>query len=216
MRGKPNEWESKRLLSDIGIAVPRGVFIEADKGPAAGSEVSLLGSARRSVVKICSGDILHKTEEEGVLLDVSESALPAAVASLRTRFPSAGILVEEMVRYRGAEIIIGALYDPTFGPAVMVGAGGIFTELYRDVAFRLAPCTAGEAHLMLEELTIYPTLRGYRGLPDNAASLAKIVAEVSGLAQHLIREGCQLDINPIVWSRDRWVALDVKAIITGD
>jgi hypothetical protein len=214
--GRPNEWESKRLLSGIGIAVPRGVFIEAGKSLAPGSDVALLGSTSPCVVKVCSGDILHKTEQEGVLLDVAESALPAAVASLRKRFPQAGILVEEMVPYRGGEIIIGALYDPTFGPAVMAGAGGILTELYKDVAFRLAPCTAGEAHLMLEELTIYPTLQGYRGLPGNAVSLARIVARVSELAQHLIREGCQLDINPIVWSRDRWVALDVKAIIPGD
>jgi len=212
---KPNEWESKRLLRSVGIAVPRGVFIEAGNTPAACSDVSVLGTAGRCVVKVCSGEILHKTEQEGVLLDVTENRLPAAVATLQRRFPSAGILVEEMVPYRGGEIIIGALYDPTFGPAVMVGAGGILTELYKDVAFRLAPCTAKEAHLMLEELTIYPTLKGYRGLSGDAGSLAKIVSKVAGLALQLIREGCQLDINPIVWSLDRWIALDVKAIITG-
>jgi acetyltransferase len=212
---KPDEWESKRLLSSVGIAVPQGVLIQAGKTVAAGSDVSVLGTVGRCVVKVCSGDILHKTEQEGVLLDVAESYLPAAVASLQQRFPSAGILVEEMVPYQGGEIIIGALYDPTFGPAVMVGAGGILTELYKDVAFRLAPCTVKEAHLMIEELTIYPTLRGYRGLSGDADSLADIVSKVAGLALQLIREGCQLDINPIVWSRDRWVALDVKAIITG-
>ena len=95
-------------------------------------------------------------------------------------------------------------------------AGGILTELYKDVAFRLAPCTAKEAHLMLEELTIYPTLRGYRGLSGDADSLADIVAKVAELALQLIREGCQLDINPIVCCRDRWIALDVKAIISGN
>ena len=211
----PNEWESKRLLSSVGIAVPRGVFIQAGSILAVESDVSLLDTAGRCAVKVCSGDILHKTEQEGILLDVAESRLPAAVAALQQRFPSAGILVEEMVPYRGGEIIIGALYDPTFGPAVMVGAGGILTELYKDVAFRLAPCTAKEAHQMLEELTIYPTLRGYRGLSGDADSLAQIVSKVAELALQLIREGCQLDINPIVWSRDRWVALDVKAIVNG-
>jgi succinyl-CoA synthetase beta subunit len=210
--GKPNEWESKRLLRSVGIAVPAGVFIEAGNSVASGY-VSVLGTAGRCVVKVCSGDILHKTEQGGVLLDVAENTLPAAVAALQQRFPSAGILVEEMVPYRGGEIIIGALHDPTFGPAVMVGAGGILTELYKDVAFRLAPCTAEEAHLMLEELTIYPTLRGYRGLSGDADSLADIVSKVAELALELIREECQLDINPIVWSRDRWVALDVKATI---
>jgi succinyl-CoA synthetase beta subunit len=211
--GKPNEWESKGLLRSVGIAVPRGAFIEAGNSVAADSDISVLGTPGRCAVKVCSGEILHKTEQEGVLLDVAENHLPAAVATLQQRFPSAGVLVEEMVPYRVGEIIIGALYDPTFGPAVMVGAGGILTELYKDVVFRLAPCTAKEAHLMLEELTIYPTLRGYRGLSGDANSLAAIIAKVAELALQLIREDCQLDINPIVWSRDRWVALDVKAIL---
>ena len=213
---KPNEWESKRLLRSVGIAVPQGMFIDAGSRLAAGSDVSVLGTSGHCVAKVCYGDILHKTEQEGVLLDVPESRLPAAVAALQKRFPAAGVLIEEMVPYRGGEIIIGALYDPTFGPAVMVGAGGILTELYKDVAFRLAPCTAKEAHLMIEELTIYPALKGYRGLPGEADTLALIVSKVADLAQQLIRKGWQLDINPIVWSRDRWVALDVKAIISGN
>jgi succinyl-CoA synthetase beta subunit len=211
--GKPNEWESKQLLAAVGIAVPRGVLIVPGQPLSADGDLSVLGSTGRCVVKVCSGDILHKTELEGVLLEVPESRLPAAVTTLQKRFPSTGILVEEMVPYREREIIIGALYDPTFGPAVMVGAGGILTELYRDVAFRLAPCTAKESHLMLEELAIYPTLKGYRGLPGDADSLAAVVSTVSELAMQLIREGSQLDINPIVWSRDRWVALDVKTIV---
>jgi hypothetical protein len=210
---KPNEWESKRLLRSLGIAVPRGVLLAADGPEAAPGDLSVLGTSGHCVVKVCSGEILHKTEQEGVLLDVAESRLPAAVASLHKRFPSSGILVEEMVAHRGGEIIIGALYDPTFGPAVMVGAGGILTELYKDVAFRLAPCTVKDARLMLEELAIYPTLKGYRGLPGNAEALAEIVAKIADLAVHLIGRGCQLDINPIVWCRERWVALDVKTII---
>jgi hypothetical protein len=212
--GKPNEWESKQLLSSVGIAVPRGVFLAADGAEAAMGDLAVLGTSGHCVVKVCSGEILHKTEREGILLDVAEKQLPSAVAALQKRFPATGILVEEMVGYRGGEIIIGALHDPTFGPAVMVGSGGILTELYKDVAFRLAPCTSNEAHLMLEELTIYPTLKGYRGLPGNAEGLAAIVAQIADLAVHLIGEGCQLDINPIVWSRERWTALDVKTIIS--
>ena len=210
---KPNEWESKQLLRAVGISVPRGVFIGADGAKAAAGEISVLGSSGHCAVKVCSGEILHKTEHEGVLLDIGERQLPAAVASLQKQFPSSGILVEEMVAYRGGEIIIGALYDPTFGPAVMVGSGGILTELYRDVAFRLAPCTVKEAHLMLEELTVYPALNGYRGLPGDADALAEIVSRVADLAVYLIGPGCQLDVNPIVWSRDRWIALDVKIVV---
>ena len=210
---RPNKWESKGLLRDLGIPVPRGVFIDPGNTLDPDSNVAVLGTPERCAVKICSGEILHKTEAEGVLLDVPESSLPAAVSSFRKRFPGNGILVEEMIHYRGSEIIIGALFDPAFGPAVMAGAGGILTELYKDVAFRLAPCTSAEAHHLLEELTIYPALTGYRGLSADINSLAGIISKVADLSVHLIREGCQLDINPIVWSRDRWIALDVKVVL---
>jgi len=120
---------------------------------------------------------------------------------------------EEIVEHRGSEIIIGALYDPIFGPAVMAGAGGILTELYKDVSFRLAPYTKKEAHYLLEELIIYPTLKGYRGLSADVDSLAGIIERVAELASHLISAGCQLDINPIVWSQNRWIALDVKVVL---
>jgi len=212
--GKPNEWESKGLLNSIGVSTPRGVFIEPGNALAPGSDVSVLGSPRHCAVKVCSASFLHKTEVGGVLLDISESRLPSAVARLQKIFPSAGVLVEEMVQYRGAEIIIGALYDPTFGPAVMAGAGGILTELYKDVSFRLAPCTTKEAHFMLEELTIFPALQGYRGLSADIDRLAGIIERVAELAMHLIHRGCQLDINPIVWSRERWIALDVKVVLS--
>ena len=210
---KPDEWESKGLLRRLGIAVPRGVLIQPGKSLPPAGEVSVLGTPGHCVVKVCSGEILHKTEREAVIVDVAEKQLPAAVARLQKAFPAAAILVEEMVRHRGSEIIIGALYDPTFGPAVMAGAGGILTELYKDAAFRLAPCSPVEARHLLEELILYPTLRGYRGLSADVQSLAEIISKVAELAVHLIQPECQLDINPIVWSRERWVALDVKIVL---
>jgi len=212
--GKPNEWESKQLLRELGIAVPRGMLLAAGSSPETAGDTSILGTPGRAAVKACAGDILHKSDRQGVILDVPESRLPQAVAELRRRFPSTSILVEEMVPYSGAEMIIGALHDSTFGPAVMAGAGGILTELYKDVAFRLAPCTSREAHHLLEELILYPTLNGYRGLSADVQSLAEIVSKVADLAVHLIGEGCQLDINPIVWNRERWIALDAKVVLS--
>jgi succinyl-CoA synthetase beta subunit len=210
---KPNEWESKGLLRRLGISVPRGVLIQPGNSLPPEGEISVLGTPGHCVVKVCSGRILHKTEQEGVILDVAEKQLPAAVARMQKTFTTAAILVEEMVRHRGSEIIIGALYDPTFGPAVMAGSGGILTELYKDAAFRLAPCTPAEARHLLEELILYPTLRGYRGLSADVQSLAEIISKVAALAVHLIEAECQLDINPIVWSRERWIALDVKIVL---
>jgi len=216
--GKPSEWENKQLLREIGIEVPKAILIEPGASETASKRISAAGISFPCVAKVCSGEILHKTEEGGVILDLSEQRLAPAVGKLRESFPASDILIEEMVQYEGSEIIVGALYDPTFGPAIMAGAGGILTELYKDVSFRLAPCTRAEAHRLLEELTIYPTLRGYRGLSADVKSLAHIIEKVADLAVALIDRGCQLDINPIVWAADRWgagrwVALDVKIVM---
>lgn len=210
--GQANEWESKQLIEKIGIRVPKGIFLEA-------GDLELIDAGEPSgfsfpcVVKVCSGDILHKTERGGVLLNVSANELPEAVQQIRKNFPNAGILVEEMLQSNSTEIIIGALHDPSFGPAVMVGAGGILTELYKDVSFRLAPCSKREAFRMIRELIIAPALEGYRGLTNTIDALAGTIERVADLSLHLIDEGCQLDMNPIVWSGKQWVALDVKIMI---
>jgi succinyl-CoA synthetase beta subunit len=205
--GRPNEWESKRLLAETGIAVPRGVLIEPGSSPAA-PDVPFPW-----VVKVCSAEVLHKTDRGGVRLGVAGADSVASIKEMRKAFPGSAILVEEMVRSQGVEIIVGALYDPSFGPAVMAGAGGILTELYQDVSFRLAPCSREEALRMLEELTVFPALRGYRGLAADVDALAALVERVAGLATRLIGPGDQLDINPVVWAGERWVALDAKIVL---
>ena len=217
--GRPNEREGKVLLKGLGIPVPRGFYVRPGRE---GEEAADLKDAVRSagisqgaafVVKVCSGEILHKTDQGGVILGLQEKDLPEAAEDMRRRFPGSGILIEEMAEYKGTEIIIGALYDSTFGPAVMAGAGGILTELYNDVSFRLAPFSLEEAGRMLSELTVYPALEGYRGLPADLDSLIGILQTVSLLAVHLIGEGCQLDINPLVLSGGRWMALDAKVVL---
>ena len=205
--GRPNEWESKRLLVEMGIGVPRGTLIEPE-APPAGPDVPFPW-----VVKVCSAEVLHKTDRGGVCLGVTEAESVASIEAMRKAFPGCAILVEEMVRSQGVEIIVGALYDPSFGPAVMAGAGGILTELYKDVSFRLAPCSRDEALRMLEELTVFPALRGYRGLAADSDALAALVQRVARLATRLIGPGDQLDVNPVVWAGERWVALDAKIVL---
>lgn len=211
--GKPNEWEGKELLSEMGIPGKSGILISP-----AESEEKAFSKAESvltfpCVVKICSGEILHKTDAGGVALNITKAQLPATLARFRKTFPGQGILVSDMVRYQGGEIILGALYDPVFGPTVMVGAGGILTELYNDVSFRLAPCSGTEALRMLQELTIFPVLNGYRGMTRNCEELALIIEKVSVLCEELIEPGCQLDINPIVWTGETWYALDAMIIL---
>jgi hypothetical protein len=197
--GKPTEWECKRLLAAMGIGTPRGTLIEP-RAPARADGVP-------------ASEVLHKTDRGGVRLGVGSGDLGVTVAEMRAAFPGTDLLVEEMVGSRGVELILGALYDASFGPAVMVGAGGILTELYHDVSFRLAPCPRQEARRMLQELTLYPALCGYRGLTADVDALAAVIERVGEMATHLIGPGDQLDVNPVVWSENRWVALDAKVVL---
>lgn len=213
LKGKPNEWESKQLLEGTGIPAQTGLLLPPGETLEEICRNHGCALSYPVVVKVCSGEILHKTEVGGISLNVSEDDLHREITRIRTLFPDAPLSVSEMVRYTGSEIILGALYDPVFGPAVMVGAGGILTELYNDVSFRLAPCSKNEAARMLRELTIFPVLDGYRGMSSTWEQLAGIIEKVSLLAAGLIQEGCQLDINPIVWTGETWLALDAMIIL---
>jgi hypothetical protein len=207
--GAPDEYETKRLLAAHGLVTPRGVRIGAD-GPDPRP-----GFQPPYVVKVCSPTVLHKTDTGGVLLSVDGPGLPDAARGMADRFPGCGVLVEEQIRYTGNEFIIGAFRDPAFGPAVMVGAGGILTELYKDVAFRLVPCDQREALRMLKELRVFPVLEGFRGLRMDARDLAEVIARVSAVVDDLGDRFSQLDINPIVFGASGWSVLDAKMILSG-
>src|SRR6185295_5804262 len=109
-----------------------------------------------------------------------------------------GVLVSPMAR-RGVEIIIGTLRDATFGPMVMVGLGGVTTELFRDVVYRPAPVGVAEAEAMLGELKAAPLLRGFRGAARaDVGALAKLISEVSVLAAPLREEVSEIELNPVL------------------
>ncbi len=201
--GKPDEYEVKRLLREYGIPCPKGGRLDPD------AVLDLRGLTPPYAVKICSPDILHKTEQQAVLLRRTPENIHEAVADLRGRFPGERILIEEMAAFDGPEIIIGGLQDSVLGPALMVGAGGIMTELYKDVAFRLGPLDTAEALRMLDELVIAPVFSGFRGFKHDKAELARICAAVGKLLADF-DGGCrQLDINPLVYGGNAgWQALD--------
>ncbi|MBN2049197.1 MAG: acetate--CoA ligase family protein [Spirochaetales bacterium] len=208
--GKPNEWEVKELMRGAGLPVPENVLLKAGEplpdGPVPGVEAPY-------AVKLCSAEVLHKTDVGGVVLGVTAEELTGVLSDLRERFPGEHLLLSSMVPVRGPEFILGALSDPVFGPAVMAGAGGILAELYKDVAFRLAPCTPAEAGRMLTELTIAPVLTGFRGSSMDLEGLKTIIARFSLLAGAATAEGAQLDINPLVWTGSQWLVLDGKAVL---
>ena len=204
---EPDEHEVKQLMKARGIGVPDGFIVEM------GEELELKDLKGPFVAKVCSPEIPHKTDLSGVILDLNENDISDTVKNIQRKFPEARILVEQMCDYSGAEFIIGSMVDPVFGPAIMAGAGGILTEIYKDVSFRLSPCTVDTAIEMLDGLRVAPLFEGFRGISLDKKGLAEIISDVSQLVDELGDKFSQLDINPIVYSNDKWIVLDAKIML---
>ena len=204
---RPDEYEVKRLLASLGLRVPEGLRAASgilDHPPPFDGPY---------VLKVCTPDVPHKTDVQGVLLNLKREALAPAMRKLAAAFPQTPLLVERMVISQGPEMIAGGLMDPSLGPAVMAGAGGILTEIAPDVAFRLAPLDEKEALRMLTELRIAPVFEGYRGLDLDADALARLLVTVSRVVAAWGRAFDQLDLNPIVWTGREWRILDAKLVL---
>lgn len=200
----PDEYDAKLLVKRYGIHVPESIRLEPH---------TCFDDARIDppyVLKVCSGDILHKTELQGVMLNVEKSAVDDRITWMQARFPNQDILIEQLMPFTGPEFIIGIINDPAMGHAVMIGAGGVFTEIYKDTAFRLAPCSLDDARDMIDELVLAPVFDNFRGMALDKEKLAGTVSRVSQLAHDMGDRLNQLDINPIVYSQGEWTALDVK------
>lgn len=173
------------------------------------------------VLKVQSADIPHKTEAGGVKLNLNKAdevreAWQAIQRSATAHVPGArvdGILVQPMVR-RDLELLVGGRRDPLFGPTIVVGMGGIFVELLKDSAVALAPVSEAQARGLLDRLRGRALLDGFRGAPPaNVAQIAQAVVRVSELlADHpdLIAE---LDVNPLVVSGGKIVAVDALIVL---
>ena len=157
------------------------------------------------MLKIVSPDIPHKTEMGGVMLDVPAAEAGAAyermIERITARAPRAkldGVLLSPMVR-GGVEMILGVQNDPVFGPVVMLGLGGIFVEVLRDVTFRIAPFGVEEAHRMIGELRGRAMLEGARGQPPcDIEALAQALSKLSVFVAAKSAEFTSIDINPLL------------------
>ena len=172
-------------------------------------------------LKLVSPDVLHKTDVGGVALGIqSEDALLDAWAGmqarLRERLPEArvqGALVQRMVEGDFREVIVGGKRDPSFGPVVMFGLGGIYVEVLGDVSFRLAPLEHDEALRMMREVRAYPVLEGVRGeSPVDLDALADVIVQAGRLLSDWERVQ-ELDINPLLASSDGVVAVDARVVL---
>ena len=203
----PNEFEAKKLVRLYGISVPEAQLLGS------GDKLEISNIAPPFVFKVCSPDILHKTDQKGVVLNITKETVHDQLKDMRKRFVGENILIENQSDFEAPEFIIGVIKDNTLGHAVMVGAGGIFTEIYKDVSFRLAPCSKNEAKSMINELALAEVFHGFRGMNFDEDKFAEIISNVSKLAHDMGDMLSQLDINPIVFSKTKWVALDVKIIL---
>ena len=197
-----SEHDSKSLLRDAGIALPDEMLV---------TEKSALDAAIARVgfplvMKIQSRDIPHKSEVGGVRVNIATkgeafAAYDALLESARQHRPDAGIqgvLVSPMAK-KGVEIIVGTMLDATFGPMIMVGLGGITTELFKDVIYRPAPVSAEEASAMLGELKAAPLLNGFRGAAKaDVPALAQLISQISQLAARYRDEISEIEINPVL------------------
>jgi len=197
-----SESDSKALLRAAGIALPDEVLV-SEKGAL---DAAIARTGFPLVMKIQSPDIPHKSEVGGVRVNIASKgevflAYEALLQSAHKHRPDAaiqGVLVGPMAK-KGVEIIVGTLQDATFGPLVMVGLGGITTELFRDVVYRPAPVSAAEAADMLAGLKAAPLLNGFRGaVKADIAALSQLIAQISVLAAQYREHIAEIEINPVL------------------
>jgi acetyltransferase len=200
-RNTLGEREAREVIAAYGFRLPKNLVARTveeavETARAIGFPVAL---------KIVSPDILHKTDVGGVRLGLADAdavarGFAAIDTSVRRFFPSAviqGIAVQEMIP-AGKEVILGMTRDPQFGPLLMFGLGGIYVEVLKDVAFRLAPVGPDEAEQMVREIRSFPLLAGVRGeRPSDMDAMVESLGRLSQLSLDF-PEIVELDINPLL------------------
>ncbi len=207
-----SEYESKKLLGLYGIPVTREKLSHgADEAVSAAA-----GLGFPVVLKACSAELMHKSERGCIELNLrSEGDVRAAYERIIRSVDDLeleGVLVQEMVMGQ-RELVAGLTRDPQFGPCVMLGIGGILTEVFQDMVFRMAPFDAIEAKDMTEELRFKKILGAFRGQkPIDMEGLCHILTAVGQIGLEL-EAVSELDINPmIITPEGRVVAVDALVL----
>ena len=212
------EPESKQLMKEIGIITTD--FQVAKNSKEAIKVASEIGFP--VVMKILSPQIIHKTDAGGVKLNINSEketavAFKEILVSAKKYDSKAeirGVLIEKMVK-PSTEIIVGVTRDPTFGPAIMFGLGGIFVELLKDVSFRIAPIKVEDAREMIHEIKALPMLQGFRGGPNVKLELiVDVLMKISKLSIDYMDDILEIDLNPIFAYEDKILTVDARIILT--
>ncbi len=211
------EFESKQVLSAYGIPT-----VETRIAKTEAEAVKCAGEIGYPVVlKLFSETITHKTDVGGVQLNLKDAAaVRAAFAKIEAGVKEKageghflGVTVQPMIKLEGYEVILGSSLDPQFGPVILFGLGGQLVEVFKDRALGLPPLNTTLARRMMEETKIYTALKGVRGRKAvDLAALEQMMVSFSQLVveQRWIKE---IDINPLLASPDRLIALDARVVV---
>jgi acetyl-CoA synthetase (ADP-forming) len=206
-----SEYESKQVLAEYQIPVTKEVLV--DDAKALARAVQEIGYP--VVLKGCSSDIAHKTEKGLIRVDIrNEEEASSAFEEIMGNMsgPEDAVLVQEMVKGQ-RELVIGLTRDAQFGPCVMFGLGGIFTEILKDISFRVAPLEKRDALDMMRDIKGHKILDAVRGMEAaDLDILADILIKVGqiGLENEKVKE---IDINPVIISGSKPVAVDALVVL---
>ncbi|HEV3513242.1 MAG TPA: bifunctional acetate--CoA ligase family protein/GNAT family N-acetyltransferase [Candidatus Sulfotelmatobacter sp.] len=212
-----NEFEAKQILAQYGIPVVETHAAESEEHAAViASEIGY-----PVVLKLLSNTIAHKTDVDGVHLDLANAdqvrgafrAIRSSVAEKVGPQHFAGVTVQPMVRREGYELILGSTIDAQMGPVILFGSGGVMVEVYRDRALALPPLNTTLAQRLMEQTRIFSALKGVRGRkPVDLLALEQLLIRFSQLVmeQPWIKE---IDINPLLATSEHLLALDARVVV---
>ena len=206
-----SEFESKQVLASYGIPVTREELVT---NPANLSE-AVRNIGYPLVMKGCAAEIAHKTEKGLIRVDIrNDKEARAAFDEISAAMDGTdkAVLVQQMVKGQ-RELVAGMTRDPQFGPCVMFGLGGIFTEILEDTSFRVAPLEKRDALEMMQEIKASKILEAVRGMePADKDMLAEILIAIGrlGIENESVKE---IDINPVIISAGKPVAVDALIVL---
>jgi len=198
------EHEAKKLLIEYGIPTTKFEVIERD------DDIEQIRLTYPLALKVSSPKILHKTEAGALKLNIkSKEELIEEYRKMKEKFPDEVFLVEEMEE-QGVEIIAGIVNDAIFKKCIMVGMGGIYTEIYKDVSFRMLPVGRHDIEDMLMDLKAHKIFEGFRRKVDKDA-LIDILLKISKIGEEMHIK--QMDLNPIFLYEEGAKVIDAKIIM---
>jgi acetate---CoA ligase (ADP-forming) len=197
-----SEHEAKSLLKSFGLPVPEGNVCKASEAAGAAKQLGF-----PVTIKTSSSAIAHKTEAGGVALNIKTAEEAEAVAQRMVKL-APDVLVERMVTGAVAELIIGLRNDPQFGPALVIGAGGVLTELLKDSITLLLPTSREEIIRALQSLKVWKLVEGFRGKSGDSQAVIAAVEAVADFAKAHSTTIEELDVNPLLVLPSGAVAVD--------